>query len=114
MTENTNNNRLFYTIGEVAKMLEVETSTVRFWENEFSIIKPRRNAKGNRLFTQTDLQNLKQIRHLLRDQRMTIDGAKQAMKDKRDTVERNAELVDRLKNIRDLLVNVRNDLDNHE
>jgi len=51
--------KLYYTIGEVAEMFDVKTSTIRFWENEFSILKPRKNKKGNRLFTPKDIENLK-------------------------------------------------------
>lgn len=99
--------KLFYTIGEVAKMLGEETSTVRFWEKEFSVIKPQRNAKGNRLFRQADVVNLKLICHLLRDRHMTLEGAKQMMRDKRDEATKDTEIVERLKAMRDMLLKMR-------
>lgn len=102
--------KLFYTIGEVSRMLGVETSTVRFWEKEFSVIKPHRNAKGNRLFTANDVNNLKTIFHLLKERRMTLEGAKKVMKDKRDETTKNSELVNRLKNLRSILVQLRDSM----
>ena len=66
----------YYSIGEVAEMLEVNTSLVRFWEKEFDILKPKRNKKGNRLFTQKDLSNLKLIYHLVKERGFTLEGAK--------------------------------------
>ena len=56
--------KLYYSIGEVAEMLDVPVSTVRFWDNEFDILKPMKNKKGNRLFTQADIKNLRIIHHL--------------------------------------------------
>lgn len=102
--------KLFYTIGEVSRMLGVETSTVRFWEKEFSVIKPHRNAKGNRLFTANDVNNLKTIFHLLKERRMTLEGAKKVMKDKRDETTKNSELVNRLKSLRSILVQLRDSM----
>ncbi|HOU31642.1 MAG TPA: MerR family transcriptional regulator, partial [Bacteroidales bacterium] len=64
--------KLFYTIGEVSKILNVPVSTVRFWENQFEILKPRKNKKGNRLFMPEDLKNLKMIHYLLKEKGMTI------------------------------------------
>jgi len=60
--------KVYYSIGEVAEMLDSPVSTIRFWENEFDILKPMKNKKGNRLFTQADVKNLKIIHHLLKDE----------------------------------------------
>lgn len=68
--------KLYYTIGEVATMLDVPVSTVRYWENEFDILKPMKNKKGNRMFSPSDLKNLKIIHHLLKEEGMTLPGAK--------------------------------------
>ena len=68
--------KLYYSIGEVAEMLEVPVSTVRFWENEFDILKPMKNKKGNRLFTPADIKNLKIIHHLVKEEGMTLAGCK--------------------------------------
>ncbi|MCQ2204031.1 MAG: MerR family transcriptional regulator [Bacteroidales bacterium] len=107
--------KLYYTIGEVSKMLGVETSTVRFWENEFSVIKPHRNAKGNRMFTANDVKNLKTIYYLLKERRMTLEGAKQTMRDKRDDTAKETELIERLKKLRYIVTQMRDALpDNNQ
>src|SRR5690606_26159364 len=67
----------YYSISEVAGMFRVNTSLVRYWENEFDILQPKKNRKGDRLFRQEDIQNLKLIYHLLRERKYTIEGAKQ-------------------------------------
>ena len=72
--------KLYYTIGEVAKMFNVNTSLIRYWEKEFSIIKPKKNRKGNRLFTPKDIENIKLIYHLVKERGMTLQGAKKKLK----------------------------------
>jgi len=106
-------NRLYYPIGEVSKMLNLETSTVRFWEKEFDILKPHRNAKGNRMFTQEDVKNLHTIKYLVYEKRLTLEGAKKKLKDQREGIEKESEIVFKLKNIRELLVEIRNNLDSN-
>ena len=66
--------KLYYTIGEVSEMFEVNTSLIRFWEKEFDIIKPKKNKKGNRLFTPEDIDNFKVIYNLVKEQGLTLDG----------------------------------------
>ena len=68
--------KLLYTMGEVAEMFDVNPSLLRYWEKNFSILKPQKNKKGNRLFTAKDIENLKIIYHLVRERGMTIEGAK--------------------------------------
>ena len=68
--------KMYYSIGEVSKMFNVNTSLIRFWEKEFSILKPKKNAKGNRLFTQKDVDNLHVIFNLVKERGFTLDGAK--------------------------------------
>ena len=75
--------KLYYRIGEVADMFKVNTSLVRFYEKEFDIIKPHRNAKGNRLFTQTDVDHFHTIFHLIKEKGYTLEGAKLQLRDKR-------------------------------
>lgn len=75
-----NLDKLYYSIGEVAKMFEVNASLIRFWEKEFSIIKPKKNKKGNRLFTHKDIQNFKLIYQLVKVEGFTLEGAKQQLK----------------------------------
>lgn len=72
--------KLYYSIGEVAKMLDVNTSLIRFWEKEFDILKPHKNKKGNRLFTLKDLDNIKKIYELVKVKGLTLQGAKKALR----------------------------------
>jgi DNA-binding transcriptional MerR regulator len=74
--------KLYYTIGEVADMFQVNASLIRFWEKEFSIIQPKKNKKGNRLFTPKDIANFNKIYHLVKIQGYTLDGAKKAIRSK--------------------------------
>lgn len=78
--------KLYYTIGEVSEMFEVNTSLIRFWEKEFDIIKPKKNKKGNRLFTPEDIDNFKVIYNLVKEQGLTLDGAKKYLKENKKTV----------------------------
>ena len=71
--------KLYYSIGEVAKAFDVNTSLLRYWEKEFPIIKPKKNKKGNRYFTPEDLKNLQMIYHLVKEKGYTLDGAKIAL-----------------------------------
>ena len=74
--------KLYYSIGEVADMFDVNTSLIRFWEKEFSILKPKKNKKGNRLFTVKDIHNLDEIYDLVKNKGFTLDGAKRKLKQK--------------------------------
>src|SRR3546814_10756813 len=67
-------NKLYYSIGEVARIFDVNASLIRFWEKEFEILQPRKNKKGNRLFTQEDLENMKIIYHLVKEKGYTLQG----------------------------------------
>jgi len=78
--------KLYYTIGEVAAMFQVNTSLIRFWEKEFEVLNPKKNKKGNRLFTVEDLDNLKIIFNLVKDQGLTLDGAKKYLRDNKKEV----------------------------
>ncbi|MFC6267610.1 MerR family transcriptional regulator [Frigoriflavimonas asaccharolytica] len=71
--------KLYYSIGEVAKAFDVNTSLIRYWEKEFPIIKPKKNKKGNRYFTPEDLKNLQMIYHLVKEKGYTLDGARVAL-----------------------------------
>lgn len=102
--------KLFYSIGEVAEMLNVPVSTVRFWENEFDILKPRKNKKGNRLFMPEDMRNLKIIHHLVKERGMTLAGAKKQLSEKWQETDFKFEINKSLKNIRDALVAIRDDI----
>ena len=102
--------KLFYTIGEVSKILNVNVSLVRFWDNEFDIIKPKKNKKGNRLFSEKDLKNLKIIHHLLKNNGFTIKGAKKALKSKKNDFQKNIFLKERLLEFKKFLVSLRESL----
>jgi len=77
--------KLYYRIGEVADMFKVNTSLIRFYEKEFDIIKPHRNKKGNRLFTQNDVDHFHSIFHLIKEKGYTLDGAKLQLRENRQT-----------------------------
>lgn len=102
--------KLYYSIGEVAKMFDVNTSLVRFWEKEFDILKPKKNKKGNRLFTQKDVDNLKVIYHLVKERGFTLDGAKKKLRENKGDTIQNEQIVERLKEIRGFLVELRDNL----
>ena len=102
--------KLYYSIGEVAEMLEVPVSTVRFWENEFDILKPMKNKKGNRLFTQADIKNLKILHHLVKEEGMTLSGAKKKLAVKWDETEYKYEISESLQNIKSMLLDIRDNI----
>ena len=96
--------KLYYSIGEVADIFEVNVSLLRFWEKEFDILKPKKNKKGNRMFTTKDLDNLKIIYHLVKERGYTLEGAKKKLKENKEDTINNIEIVNRLKDIRQFLV----------
>jgi DNA-binding transcriptional MerR regulator len=100
----------YYKIGEVAKAFNVNTSLVRFWEKEFDIIKPKKNAKGNRLFTQEDVKNLKLIFNLVKERGFTLDGAKQRLKKNPEGIFNNHEIISRLEAVKAELLQIKNQL----
>jgi DNA-binding transcriptional MerR regulator len=102
--------KLYYSIGEVSEMLEVPVSTVRFWENEFDALKPKKNKKGNRLFTQNDIKNLKIIHHLLKEEGMTLAGVRKKLTEKWDETEYKFEINEKLQKIKSILLEIRDDI----
>ena len=102
--------KLYYSIGETAKMLDVPVSTVRFWENEFDILKPMKNKKGNRMFTPEDIKNLKIIYHLLKEERMTLPGAKKRLTGKWEETHYKFEINESLQKIKGLLLDLRDNI----
>ncbi len=96
--------KVYYTIGEVADMFGVNTSLIRYWEKEFEVIKPRKNNKGNRLFTKQDIDNFHLIYNLVKVRGMTIKGVAKKMKENKEDTVQNFEVVKRLNTIRDILV----------
>ena len=102
--------KLYYSIGEVALKFDVNVSLLRYWEKEFDILKPKKNKKGNRLFTKIDMENIEVIYHLVKERGFTLEGAKKKLSEnKSDTVE-NMEIVNRLKKIKEFLLNLSSEL----
>ncbi len=91
-------------------MFDVNTSLVRFWEKEFSIIKPKKNKKGNRLFTQEDIRHFRLIHHLVKEKGYTLKGAKDFLKKNPEGIDRKAEVLDSLNRIREQLLEIREGL----
>tara|TARA_B110000967_G_scaffold149040_1_gene152716 strand:- start:454 stop:789 length:336 start_codon:yes stop_codon:yes gene_type:complete len=102
--------KLFYKIGEVANMFAVNVSLIRFWEKEFDILKPKKNNKGNRMFTKKDVDNLIIIYHLVKERGFTLEGAKQKLKENKGDTINNIEIVNHLKDIRGFLVRLKDEL----
>ncbi len=102
--------KLYYSIGEVAKTLDVNVSLIRFWEKEFDMLQPKKNKKGNRMFTKVDFENLKIIYHLVKERGFTLEGAKKKLKENKDDTINNFEIVSRLKEIRSFLVDLSEEL----
>lgn len=103
--------KLFYTIGEIADILGENVSLVRFWSNSFpKLIKPKRNAKGNRLFSASDLAGFKQIHYLVKEKGMTLEGAAKKLSADRAAVDGRVKALESLKSIRAQLMEVKKSL----
>jgi len=102
--------KLYYTIGEVAELFDVNTSLIRFWEKEFDIIKPHKNKKGNRLFTPADVENFHLIFHLVKEKGLTLKGAQKKLQENHDDTVNNFEVVSKLKDIRSMLLEIKESL----
>lgn len=101
----------YYPISEVAQWFNVNTSLIRFWENEFSILKPRKNKKGDRLFRPEDVKNLQLIYHLLRERKFSIEGARQYLKDNHEKAMAELKTVQSLSKIKYFLLELKANLD---
>jgi len=99
--------KLYYSIGEVAQAFDVNTSLIRFWEMEFDVLKPKKNAKGNRRFTPQDIKNLELIYHLVKERGFTLDGAKIHLKQHKQKNLNQFELVQKLKTIKAELLKIK-------
>ncbi len=102
--------KLYYSIGEIASMFNVNTSLIRYWEKEFDIIKPKKNKKGNRFFTIEDIDNFYLIHELVKVRGMTLKGANKKLKENRDGTVKNVEIVKILKEVREMLVEIKDGL----
>ncbi len=100
----------YYKIGEVAKAFGVNTSHIRFWEKEFDVLQPKKNKKGNRLFTQKDIKNLKLIYHLVKEKGFTLEGAKSKIKSKPEEIQSSHTIIERLEGIKAELIKIKSQL----
>ncbi len=103
-------NKLYYTMGEVTSMFEVNASQIRFYEREFDIIQPKKNKKGNRLFTQEDIANLKIIFNLVKEKGYTLQGAREFLRQNKNEAQENQRVVESLQKLKNFLIEVRDSL----
>lgn len=99
--------KLYYSISEVAEKFNLAPSALRFWEKEFDTIKPFKNKKGNRYYTQEDIGHIALINHLVKERGLTLKGAKAKIRENKDEVEHNYEIVRKLQDIREYLLEIR-------
>jgi len=104
--------KLYYSINEVAQLFNVNASLLRFWEKEFTVIKPRKNAKGTRFYTKEDIDNIRLIYFLVKEKGMTLDGARKKIKENKKGSMKNLEIVTLLNDIKRQLQEIKNELDN--
>ena len=102
--------KLYYSIGEVSEMFQVNASLIRFWEKEFDIIKPKKNKKGNRMFTLSDLENFHLIFYLVKERGFTLQGAKDKLKGNKEEAIYEHDIVKRLQKIKSFLIELKEDL----
>ena len=103
--------KLFYTITEVAELLKVNASLIRFWEKEFEFLKPRKTAKGNRSYTKKDIENIKLVYHLVKEKGFTLQGAKEKLKQKSpQVIHKNLEAIENLNKLKSFLLELKSQL----
>lgn len=100
----------YYAIGEVAKAFGVNTSLIRFWEKEFDVLQPKKNAKGNRKFTPEDIKNLQLIHHLVKERGFTLEGAKIHLKEEKRKITSNFEVIQKLQKVKAELQKIKEQL----
>ena len=100
----------YYGIGEVARAFDVNTSLLRFWEKEFDVLQPKKNAKGNRKFTQEDIKNLELIYHLVKERGFTLEGAKIHLKENRKKSLDNFQIIRKLESVKAELIKIKDQL----
>ena len=108
--EDPSSEKLYYSIGEVADQLNVNASLIRFWEKEFELLKPKKNKKGNRLFTREDLENIKLIYHLVKERGYTLQGAKDKLKGGKNSTKSQADVIQSLEKVKDFLLKIKSEL----
>lgn len=103
--------KLYYSIGEVAKMFDVSKSLIRFWESEFDLLKPHKNSKGDRRFTKQNLEQFQIIYRLVKKRGFTLEGAKKEILAKKDDLIKKQKAIDLLSNVKSLLLDAKKQLD---
>jgi DNA-binding transcriptional MerR regulator len=99
--------KLYFSIGEVAEKFNLAPSALRFWEKEFETIKPFKNKKGNRFYTQEDIDQIALINHLVKERGLTLKGAKAKIRENKDEAEHNYEIVQKLQEIKKYLIEIK-------
>lgn len=99
--------KIYSSISEVAQIFGVNESTLRFWEKEFDIISPRKTEKGTRFYKKEDIDAVRLVYHLVKERGLTLAGAKQKLKDNKETVIQQEEIVTRLKQIKEELLDLK-------
>ena len=100
----------YYGIGEVARAFKVNASLIRFWEKEFDVLQPKKNAKGNRKFTPQDIKNLQLIYHLVKERGFTLDGAKTHLKEEKQKTLSNVDIIQKLERVKAELNKIKDQL----
>lgn len=100
----------YYGIGEVARAFDVNTSLIRFWEKEFDVLQPKKNAKGNRKFTPKDIKNLQLIYHLVKERGFTLEGAKTHLREERQKTLTNFDIIQKLEQVKAELLKIKEEL----
>ena len=98
--------KLYYSIGEISKAFNVNTSLIRFWEKEFEILKPKKNSKGTRRYSSIDIENFQTIHHLVKEKGYTLEGAKEQLK----ILNKNFKVIKKLEKVKAALINIRSEL----
>ncbi|WP_276088145.1 MerR family transcriptional regulator [Pedobacter sp. JY14-1] len=103
-------NKMYYTMGEVTEMFGVNASQIRFYEKEFDVLQPKKNKKGNRLFTPSDIENLRIIFHLVDEKGFTLKGAKEHLKNSGSEVKENQKIIDSLERLKSFLLKLNEEI----
>ncbi|MEM6632397.1 MAG: MerR family transcriptional regulator [Bacteroidota bacterium] len=100
----------YFTIGEVSKALDLTPSLIRFWETEFREIRPKKNRKGNRVYTPKDVEILRRIQYLVKVQKFTIKGAKERLRSEQSTIDQDVQIVETMQKLRTFLLELKESL----
>ncbi|OYQ38160.1 transcriptional regulator [Flavobacterium cyanobacteriorum] len=100
----------YYSIGELSRAFNVNASLIRFWDKEFDVLKPKKNAKGNRMFTPEDVKNLQLIYHLVKERGFTLEGAKVYLRESQKKALDKYEIIHKLEALKTTLINIKNEL----